>query len=93
MLPIRWRLKAEADLAEILDYIAQRNPQAALDLQNQMHRAISQLPVQRRLYRPGRVQGMPELVVRRNYIVVYRVHSQAVEIVSVLHARRRYPRA
>jgi len=43
------------------------------------------------LYRPGRVAGTREAVVHPNYIVVYRVATEAVEVVAVVHARQHYP--
>ena len=91
MLPILWGAEAQTDLAAILDYIAERNQQSALDLYDDIDRAISQLPHHPYLYRLGRVLGTHELVVHPNYIVVYRVSSVAIEIVSVLHSRQQYP--
>jgi plasmid stabilization system protein ParE len=44
MLPILWRAEAQADLAAILEYIAERNPQSALDLYDDIKRVVSQLP-------------------------------------------------
>lgn len=38
-----------------------------------------------------RVPGCREIVAHPNYIVIYRVSMQAVEILRVLHARRQYP--
>jgi toxin ParE1/3/4 len=68
MLPVRWKADAYADLAAILDYVAKRSPQAALDLYKQIDRLVSQLPQHPDLYRPGRVAGTRELVVHPNYI-------------------------
>jgi toxin ParE1/3/4 len=62
MLPILWRAEAHADLAAILEYIAERNPQSALELYDGIERAVSQLPHHPYLYRLGRVAGTRELV-------------------------------
>ena len=43
------------------------------------------------LFRPGRVPGTRELIAHPNYLIVYRVTAEQVEIVSVLHARQQYP--
>jgi len=91
MLPILWRAEAQADLATILEYIAERNQKSALSLYGDIERAVSQLPHHPYLYRLGRVSGTRELVVHPNYIVVYRVSVAAIEIVSILHSRQQYP--
>ncbi len=89
-MEIRWRPAALRRLAEILDYISDYNETAADSLSDAIERAISHLPQHPHLYRPGRVTGTREIVVHPNYIVVYRV-TTAIEIVTVLHARREYP--
>jgi toxin ParE1/3/4 len=91
MVPIQWRPEAQADLETILAYIAERNQQAAFDLLDEIDRAVSQLPKHPNLYRPDRVAGTREMVVHRNYLLVYRMTSTTIEILSVVHARRRYP--
>lgn len=93
MLPILWRAEAQADLAATLEYIAERNPQSAPDLYDDIERVVSQLRyhLYLYLYRSGRVPGTRELVAQPNYIVVYRVSTIAAEIVSILHSRQQYP--
>ena len=44
-----------------------------------------------KLYRPGRVVGTREMVVRRNYVVVYAEDARAVTILRVLHASQQWP--
>ncbi|WP_195845812.1 type II toxin-antitoxin system RelE/ParE family toxin, partial [Burkholderia pseudomallei] len=44
-----------------------------------------------RLYRAGRVSGTREMVVHHNYIVVYSIDADVVEILSVKHARQQWP--
>lgn len=91
MLPVLWRAEAQADLAAILEFIADRNPQAALALYDAVERVVSQLPHHPYLYRLGRVSGTRELVAHPNYIVVYRVAVTSIEVISVLHSRQQYP--
>lgn len=91
MLPVQWLAKARANLATIIEYIAERNDIAATELQDDIERAASQLPQHPYLYRPGRVAGTREIVVHPNYVVVYRVRPTAIEIVNVLHSRQKYP--
>jgi plasmid stabilization system protein ParE len=49
------------------------------------------LPSHPFMYRPGRVAGTREAVVHPNYILVYRVGEELIEILAVLHARQQYP--
>jgi len=91
MLPIRWNAKALDELDVIAGYIAQFNPIAAEGLQEAIEASVLPLSEHPYLYRKGRVAGTRELVVHPNYIVVYRVLTDQVEIVGVLHAAREYP--
>jgi len=91
MLPLRWRTAALDDLDKLVGYIAQFNPAAAEALRDRIESVVLPLSEHPYLYRPGRVPGTRELVAHPNYIVIYRVLSDCVEIVSVLHARQQYP--
>lgn len=91
MLPIIWRSRARADLADIIRYIANENPQAARRLNERLESAVLPLAEHPYLHRPGRVPGTRELVAHPNYVLVYRVAAERIEIVNVLHARQEYP--
>lgn len=91
MLPIRWRAEARTELATILEFIAERSPQSAFHLFDEIERVVSQLPHHPYLYRLGRVPGTREIVVHPNYILVYRVAVSDIQIVSVIHSRQQYP--
>jgi addiction module RelE/StbE family toxin len=90
-LKLVWRASALADLTTIIGYIAERNLSAAEELQGAIENCAERLPEHPFLYRTGRVDGTREAVVHPNYILIYRVDTDAVEIVSVLHSRQQYP--
>ena len=88
-----WKAAAVADLLAIVDYISDDNPDAAQALKDEVEAKVSRLPEHAQLYRTGRVDGTREMVVRRNYIVVYAEDGGTVTILRVLHAARRWPPA
>jgi toxin ParE1/3/4 len=87
-----WRQQAIDELVEIVEYIAEDNPDAAQELKDEIEEKAAKLPDHPKLYKPSqRVAGMREMVVRSNYIVLYRETKTLVEVVNVLHARRQWP--
>lgn len=92
MLPIVWLAAACDDLREIALYIARENPSAARRLKGLLEAAVLPLVEHPYLYHPSdRVPGLREIVVHPNYIVLYRVTTNRIEVVSVVHARRQFP--
>lgn len=84
---------ALADREAILAYVAEDTAQAAIELDEQFE-AKAEIARQRpALYRAGRVKGTRELVVRPNYVLVYRVLPDVVEVLRVLHATQQWPPA
>jgi addiction module RelE/StbE family toxin len=84
---------AMADRAAIMDHIGLDNPAAAIELDDEFE-AKAEIARQRpTLYRVGRVKGTREIVVRSNYVMVYRVEEDenTVVILRVLHAARQWP--
>jgi toxin ParE1/3/4 len=89
---LEWRQQAIDDLVEIVEYIAEDNPDAAQALKDEIEEKTAKLPDHPKLYKPSpRVKGMRELVARSNYIVLYRETPALVEVVNVFHARRQWP--
>ena len=91
MQTVRWSDEATTDLVEIIDFIEQRNAAAAQVLHAAIIQSAENLPLMPYLFRPGRVAGTREHVVHPNYIVVYQVGDEAVDILRVLHSRQQYP--
>lgn len=88
---LEWRQAARADLLTIVDYISDDNPEAAQQLKDDIEAKVAKLTEHPKLYRPGRVAGTREMVVRRNYVVVYAEDARAVSILRVLHAAQQWP--
>lgn len=86
-----WRASALTDLTTIISCIAERNLAAAERLQETIESCAELLPEHPFLYRTGRVDGTREAVVHPNYVLIYRVGTDKIEIISVLHSRQHYP--
>jgi toxin ParE1/3/4 len=89
---IRWTPPALAQIAEIHAYIAADNPQAARKVVAQIRKDAMLLSAQPGMGRAGRVPGTRELIVGRYpFIIAYRVDSNEVPILAVIHSARRWP--
>jgi toxin ParE1/3/4 len=89
---LEWRAHARADLLQIVSYIADDNPDAAQALKDDIEAQVAALPDHPKLFKAStRVKGLRELAAHSNYIVLYRETAALVEIVTVVHARRRFP--
>lgn len=91
MPKVQWKTAAASDLMAIVDYISDDNPDAALALMDEIESKVALLPDHPKQCRVGRVRGTRELVVRPNYVVVYREDAEALTILRVLHAAQMWP--
>lgn len=86
------RPAALADLIALVAHIAHVDPEAAQALKAEIEFKVAKLPNYPKLYKASpRVKGMRELVVRSNYVVLYRETPELVEVAGVFHARRQLP--
>jgi len=89
---IEWLPEADRNLAAQLDWIAESDPWAAIDMGDTIHAAVNRLADHPAIARPGRVAGTRELaVVGTPYIAVYRIEASAVVVLRVLHGAQRWP--
>lgn len=90
-MKVHWTADAIEDRQSIYDVIEAHNPRAALALDEIFSNRVGDLTDHPALGRPGRVAHTRELVVHRNYILIYDIAGEQVRILRVLHAARQWP--
>ena len=90
-----WTDPAEEDRVRIVLFIAQDNPQAALEVDELFTAAADSLATFPTRAKVGRISGTRELIVHRHYILVYGIDEEAdtVYIKAILHTARQWPPA
>ena len=87
-MPIKWTKTALASVDEIASFIAKDNPTRGASFVLELQIAVTKLQAHPGMGRAGRVPGTRELVLHKNYIAIYRVRSDGVEILRLHHAAR-----
>ena len=91
-MKIKWVRLALEDLNEAAEFIAQDNPKAASRVLKRIRDSVQVLAEQPHAGRAGRVHGTRELVVAgTTFIIPYRVVENTVQILRVLHGKRKWP--
>ena len=83
---IKWTKTALASLDEIAGFIAKDKPTRATSFVLELQAAVAKLQTHPGMGRAGRVPGTRELVLHQNYIAIYRVRGDKVEILRLHHA-------
>jgi addiction module RelE/StbE family toxin len=74
-----------------MEFVARDNPSAAIDLDLEFELKAENARQRPKLYKRGRMKGAREFVVRPNYVMVYRVTGDLIEVLRVLHAAQQWP--
>jgi toxin ParE1/3/4 len=88
-MSIKWTRTALASVDQIAGFIAKDNPTRATSFVLELQAAVTRLQVHAGMGRAGRVPGTRELVLHKNYIAIYRVRGDAVEILRLHHVARK----
>lgn len=94
---LEWSKTALAEFAEGMAFYAERNPDAARRMFQEINKAALSLiaPTLPANGKPGRVPGTRELVLGRRtpYTIIFQVQPDGamVAILSVMHHARKYP--
>ena len=86
-----WADSAIKDRLVIYEYIELDNSVAAGELDEMFNMTANRLIDNPQLGKPGRIIGTRELVVHKNYLLVYEVLDEHVIVLAVVHARRQWP--
>lgn len=88
---VTWSPLAIADRSAIFEYIARDDVAAALGLDDEFRDKVELARQHPYAYRIGRVRGTRELIVRANYLVIYKVMGDELRVLRVKHAKQRWP--
>ena len=89
---VRWTTDAASDLERITEPIAKDRPDAAIRTARTIYQGLATLRDFPNRGRIGRIDGTRELVFAPlPYIAVYRVKSEAVEVLRIYHAAQDWP--
>lgn len=91
-MKLRWTKAARTDREHIYAYIETDQPDAALQLDARFMDRADQLTQFPQLGRPGRVAQTRELsIAGSSYLLVYRVETDIIWILRVIHTARAWP--
>jgi len=90
-MKIYWAAVAEQDRAEILEFIAQDNPRAAIAMDERFVAAVARLADHPLIGRTGLIPGTRELIPHESYRLVYEVEGDTVWILALVHTARMWP--
>lgn len=91
-MKIKWLRKSINNLEKIAQYIQQDNTSASLQIIAKIQTSVNQLSEFPFMGRKGRIEGTRELIISNSpYIVIYRIQSDQVEILRILHSSQKFP--
>ena len=92
-MKVTWLRTAAVNLQSEYQWLYERNPTAAQNFANEVHRLTSLLATNPSMGRAGRVMGTRELVLQNfPYLLPYRVKSGEIQILRVFHTYREPPK-
>ncbi|CAG1004591.1 Toxin RelE2 [Methylophilaceae bacterium] len=90
-MSVIWTPEAEQDRADVWDYIAADNPQAAARMDELFSDAADRLAKHPKLGKPGKISGTRELIPHESYRLVYEIEQKTVWVLTLVHTSRQWP--
>ncbi|MCC8931204.1 type II toxin-antitoxin system RelE/ParE family toxin [Rhizobium sp. 'Codium 1'] len=88
---VQWTRQAIHDRASIFEDIVEKNPVAALAIDNTFEQAVIQLGQFPHSGKIGLVPGTRELLPHPSYRLIYEVTNGKLAILAIVHASRQWP--
>jgi len=92
-MKIIWSPTAGTKIKEILDFISEDNPDAAISLIDQFETKVEKLkqnPESGRALPEIKNDKIREVVVHKNYGIIYEINPDSIEILTVRHFRQNF---
>lgn len=86
-----WTPEALQDRADVWDYVAAENPQAAVRMDQLFSDVAAKLADNPKLGRSGKILGTRELIPHESYRVVYEFAGETVWVLALVHTARQWP--
>ena len=89
---LRWSKYALKRYSEQIEYIAMRNAQAAVEIEEAFERALQNILRFPEIGHKGRRVGTLELIINdAPLILIYRLQDKGITILNILHTSQEYP--
>jgi len=90
---IRWAQEALQDRTLIWEYLSERNPVAALELDKRFSDAVHRLAEHPFIGITGRIPGTREWVLHEHYRLIYEINEETktLWIITLIHTARCWP--
>lgn len=89
-MEIIWTTPARLQLAAVMDYIAEKDPLAAINLDEKVDRTVTRLSQFPNSGRIGRLPGTREAIIG-TYVLVYEVNLTSINITHFVHEAQMFP--
>ena len=92
-MKVLWAQEALNDRTAIWDYLAERNPLAAAEMDERFSEAVAILAEHPLMGVAGKIAGTRELISHEHYRLVYELDEEAgiVWVVTLIHTARCWP--
>lgn len=84
--------RAKSDLLDIVDYLNELNPKASIAIFQRIEQRIMQLSSFPEIGVQTRANQRRLVVYDTDYIVFYRITAESIQIIRILHGKRRISR-